>query len=119
MTKIYWQPGSDAKLKELFQKTSTLRKQDNALFEASHAGRESLVIPQIVKSCLFFSLGEFHRNEGDYITTTTDYFYSIFHSAVAVYKVHFDYVVVPEKEFNPKCNNSKTQKNPQLHRSPK
>ena len=101
LTENYWQPGNKAKLGDFFQKTQTLPTRDAALRKAANAGREILVIPEIVKSCLFYSLGEFHRNEGDYISTTIHYFYSIFHSAVAIYKIHFDYIVVPEMELNP------------------
>ena len=79
----------------------SLRKQDATLWEVAHAGREILVIPEIVKSCLFSCLGEFVRHKGDYLSTTVNYFYSIFHSAVAIYKAHFDYNIVPEREFNP------------------
>ena len=113
MTRIYWQPSSNAKLREFFQNTLELRKRDTALLETAGTGRETLVIPEIVKSCLFFSLGEFHINQGDYISTTVDYFYSIFHSAVAIYKIHFDYNVVPEKEFDP---NEITAKRKEIHK---
>lgn len=114
MTKIYhWQPGNETKLREFFQKTLALRKRDDALYKVAHAGREILVIPEIVKSCLFFSLGNHHRNQGDYISTTVDYFYSIFHSAVAIYKVHFDYTVDPKKEFDP---NKITVKRKEIHK---
>jgi hypothetical protein len=101
MNKKYWQPCEGEELEKLFQKSIELRKQDAELLKAANAGREILAIPEIVKSCLFFSLGKFHKTQGDYLSSTTDYFYSIFHSAVAICKVHFDTKIIPENEFNP------------------
>jgi hypothetical protein len=101
LTEIHWQPADNKKLEEFLQKSSELRTHDRALFQAIKAGRESIVIPEVVKSCLFFSLGEYHKNQGDYISTYVNYFYSLFHSAVAIRKAHFEHNVVPEKEFSP------------------
>ena len=101
MNKSYWQPTQSDALTNLFEMSTKLRHNDTELFQTASAGREILVIPEIVKSCIFYSLGRFHKKQGDYFTATADYFYSIFHAVVSIYKVHFDTIILPKDEFNP------------------